>query len=346
MKRFLLYCFIAIILAGGTSLALGKYAWSWLHQPLATQQELPTELSLNITKGRTLSSVANELKAQGVLEYPRLWLAYAKYKKLANKIQAGQYTVPTNQSPVELLDQLVRGAVDFVKLTIVEGSRYSDVIDKFQANPYILSDEKVPTNEELVALLGLDEGSVLEGWFYPDTLVFAEGTPALTLLKQGKDNMLKILNEEWEGREENLPYESAYEALIMASIVEKETGRASERKEIAGVFVRRLRKGMRLQTDPTVIYGMGDSYKGNIRRSDLRTDTPYNTYTRYGLPPSPIALPGRDAIHAALHPAEGDALFFVAKGDGSHYFSATLDEHEKAVTKYQRSRRQNYRSSP
>jgi len=187
----------------------------------------------------------------------------------------------------------------------------------------------------------------LEGWFYPDTIVFSEGTSDIALLQQGKKKMEEVLSAEWQARAENLPYESPYEALVMASIVEKETGRAEERQEIAGVFVRRLNKGMRLQTDPTVIYGLGDSFQGNLRHRHLRADTPYNTYTRHGLPPSPIALPGQDAIHAALNPASGDTLFFVAKGDGSHYFSKTLAEHERAVNEYQRlKRRKDYRSSP
>lgn len=346
MKRVALFLLLLLFLFAAGAAVLAAYSWQWLNQPIDRNKTLPAELHLVVEKGRTLSSVAYELDTEGALDYPRVWLAYAKYKQLANKIHAGRYSVDTNQTPIALLEQLVDGAVDFKKLTIVEGSRYSDVLEKFRASPYVTVAAIPLSNEQLARELNLAEGAVLEGWFYPDTLVFAEGTQALTLLKQGKDKMLNVLNEEWAAREDNLPYESAYEALIMASIVEKETGRASERKQIAGVFVRRLRKGMRLQTDPTVIYGMGDRYKGNIRRSDLRADTPYNTYTRFGLPPSPIALPGREAIHAALHPAKGDALFFVAKGDGSHYFSATLDEHEKAVTKYQRSRRKDYRSSP
>jgi UPF0755 protein len=178
-------------------------------------------------------------------------------------------------------------------------------------------------------------GTHYEGQFLPDTYHFPKNLTDVEFLKRAYSAMQTVLKEEWDNRAVGLSYKNSYEALIMASIIEKETGQASEREQISGVFVRRLEKRMRLQTDPTVIYGMGDKYKGNIRKRDLLRDTPYNTYRRHGLPPTPIALPGRDAIHAALHPAESDALYFVARGDGSHQFSATLKEHNNAVIKYQ-----------
>ncbi len=195
-------------------------------------------------------------------------------------------------------------------------------------------------------MLGLSE-TPLEGWIYPDTYSYTKGTRDIDVLRRAYQRMQQVLAEEWEARSQPLPLSSPYEALILASIVEKETGAPEERAAIAGVFVRRLQKNMRLQTDPTVIYGMGDNYRGNIRRSDLTRYTPYNTYKIDGLPPTPIANPGREAIHASLHPAPGKALYFVAKGDGRHQFSATLVEHNRAVQVYQkRQRRQDYRSSP
>ncbi len=197
----------------------------------------------------------------------------------------------------------------------------------------------------LIERLGV-EGNSLEGWFFPDTYQYTVDMSDADILKAAHRKMQLILDEEWQQRDQNLPYKNAYEALIMASIVEKETGAAEERPAIAGIFVRRLQKGMKLQTDPTVIYGLGDAYKGNLTRKHLLEDTPYNTYTRTGLPPTPIALPGREAIHAAMHPQQGDSLFFVGKGDGHHYFSATLAEHEKAVRQYQLTRKKDYHSAP
>jgi UPF0755 protein len=201
------------------------------------------------------------------------------------------------------------------------------------------------TSEQVMAAVGT-EGEHPEGRFFPDTYAFTSSETDLDLLKRAFNRMETVLAEEWAAREEGLPYDNPYEALIMASIVERETGAPHEREQVAGVFVRRLQKGMRLQTDPTVIYGMGDSYQGRIGRKDLRTHTPYNTYRINGLPPTPIALPGREAIHAALHPDDGDALYFVARGDGTHKFSRTLAEHQKAVREFQLNRREDYRSSP
>mgnify|MGYP000117690741 FL=1 len=201
------------------------------------------------------------------------------------------------------------------------------------------------SNQEIEKLLGLEATSHLEGQFYPDTYNFHKGDSDLDILKRAHNRLKTILGEEWAARQKDLPLESAYEALILASIIEKETGVPEERPEIAGVFVRRLQKKMRLQTDPTVIYGLGDNYQGNITRKHLRQDTIYNTYRISGLPPTPIALVGRAAIHAALNPKPGKSLYFVAKGDGSHYFSATLEEHNKAVRKFQLKRRSDYRSS-
>jgi UPF0755 protein len=219
-------------------------------------------------------------------------------------------------------------------LTLVEGRTFRQALAVIASDPVLVADIGALTDEEIIARIG-HPGVHPEGRLFPDTYLFPRGMGALDLVKRAYGRMEAVLAEEWDKRAPGLPFKDPYEALILASIVEKETGLAAERPEIAGVFVRRMQKGMRLQTDPTVIYGLGAAFDGNLRRVDLTTDTPYNTYTRGGLPPTPIALPGREAIHAVLHPAAGDSLYFVAKGDGSHAFSATLDEHNRAVRRYQ-----------
>jgi UPF0755 protein len=237
-----------------------------------------------------------------------------------------------------LLELLVSGKTRLVPVTIIEGWTFAQMREALARHPSLRQETAGKTPEEVMALIG-SPGLFPEGQFFPDTYFTSKHTSDLDILRQAHKKMRSVLESEWNGRMVNLPLNSPEEALILASIVEKETGRASERPAIAGVFIRRLQKGMRLQTDPTVIYGMGDQFHGNLRKDDLRRDTPYNTYTRGGLPPTPIALPGRDAIHGALHPSEGTHLFFVAKGDGTHTFSTTLEEHERAVDQFQRNQR-------
>jgi UPF0755 protein len=219
-------------------------------------------------------------------------------------------------------------------VTLVEGRRFRDVVGEL-AEVSVLEHELTGLSDaEVMERVGIDEAHP-EGWLFPDTYLVVRGSTDVALLRRAYERMQEVLAEEWANRSEDLPLATPYDALILASIIEKETGVAEERPAIAGVFVRRLQRGMRLQTDPTVIYGMDDAFDGDIRRADLRRETPYNTYVIDGLPPTPIALPGREAIHAALHPADGDSLYFVARGDGRHYFSATLDEHNCAVRHYQ-----------
>ena len=299
--------------------------------------------SFEISSGESLTRVASRLHDEGMLQNPRLLVTFARLMGQTN-IKLGEYQLPETTSDLEILELVLRGEVVTRQLTLVEGTTFADALRLLsqQSLKQKLID-KSPA--EVGQLLGIDQANP-EGWLFPDTYQFSKGMTDLDMLKGSVALMRQVLQEEWQGRAENLPYKTPYEALIMASIVEKETGVASERQEIAGVFVRRLQKGMRLQTDPTVIYGLGDSYDGNIRKRHLRQPTPYNTYVIKGLPPTPIALPGRAAIHAALHPADGDTLFFVAKGDGSHYFSVTLAEHEAAVKRYQLQRKASYRSSP
>jgi UPF0755 protein len=317
-------------------IALGFYlVWQDYLQFLATPiktDKLP--FYMTVSKGSSLRSIVNDMITQGHIEHDKYLLWYARSEDLAHQIKAGEYSFDEAPTPIELLSRLVSGQVSQYSLTVVEGWSFKQMLAAIRSNTHIKQTLDGIGDMEIMKRLG-KEGQHPEGLFFPDTYLFPKNTTDLAFLKRSMQMMQQVLDEEWEKREENLPVKSPYEALILASIIEKETGVPEERAEIAGVFVRRLRKGMLLQTDPTVIYGMGDQYDGNIRRRDLRTDTPYNTYTRRGLPPTPIALPGREAIHAALHPAPGKALYFVARGDGSHAFSDTLKAHNKAVAKYQ-----------
>lgn len=337
---------LLVIAIGLAALAIGyRYVVLQMNEPLQFEQPIKLELE----RGQNIYHVARQLKSEGLLENTRTFVYYARYMNVASKIKAGEYRLEAPLSLHQILDKLVEGDVVQYSVTLVEGQTVRDYINKLLAHPDLVKSEKLKTAakdlNQLMALLG-KEGVHPEGQFFPDTYFFTKGEAALDILKRANQRMDAVLAEEWKNRAKGLPYESPYEALIMASIVEKETGVPEERADIAGVFVRRLQKGMRLQTDPTVIYGLGDAYKGNIKRKHLSQKTPYNTYVIKGLPPTPIANPGREAIHAALHPADGKALYFVAKGDGSHVFSNTLSEHNKAVRQYQLKRRSDYRSAP
>jgi UPF0755 protein len=250
-------------------------------------------------------------------------------------LKAGSYRVEGGTTPLSLLDTLARGNTIKESLTIIEGWNFAQMRAEISRQKYLRQDSAdmdVPTLMQKVA----PGYSFPEGLFYPDTYFFDRGTSDLLVLQQAHQRMLKMLDEAWAKRAPQLPFKEPYEALIMASIVEKETGAPADRQKVAAVFVNRLKRGMLLQTDPTVIYGIGPTFDGNLRKVDLQTDTPYNTYTRSGLPPTPIALPGRAALNAALNPAATEALFFVARGDGSSEFSNNLDDHNRAVNKYQR----------
>lgn len=288
--------------------------------------------------GTSLNRVARDLAASGVLANPRALAVYARWHDLAGRIKAGEYRIAPGTTPIALLDQFVAGRVVQHALTVVEGWTFEQMLQAIAADERLEHTLTGLSNEAIMSRIGL-AGVHPEGRFFADTYYFPRGTSDADFLRRAYGAMADFLADAWAGREPGLPLKSPDEALILASIVEKETGAAVERPRIAGVFVERLRKGMRLETDPTVIYGMGDAFDGNLRRRDLRTDTPYNTYTRKGLPPTPIAIPGPDAIRAALHPHSDGALFFVSKGDGSHHFSATYEEHQQAVNRYQKRRR-------
>ncbi|RRJ84707.1 endolytic transglycosylase MltG [Aestuariirhabdus litorea] len=299
---------------------------------------------LEVPRGSSIKSIARDLKAQGLINDARWFEWYSRLQADTTRIQSGFYELPPGTRVSALLDMMVSGKVQQLSITLVEGTTVADALALILSQPGLVHNGE-PLNPSSVATAIGAEGNP-EGLLFPDTYFFTAGTPALELVKRAHERLQSVLAEEWEQRAPELPYKTAYEALIMASIVERETGVASERGEIAGVFVRRLRKGMRLQTDPTVIYGLGERYKGNITRKHLTEETPYNTYRISGLPPTPIALAGREAIHAALHPTPGNTLYFVARGDGSHQFSATLEAHNLAVRQYQLKRRKDYRSSP
>jgi UPF0755 protein len=309
----------------------------WVHYQtfIQTPVAMPGDrLVFEVQRGAGLRVVAQKLVDIGVLRDPYAFLALAYQTDRAGRLKAGEYEIRPETTPPQLLDLLTSGRVIQYPLTLIEGRTFRQALAAIAADPVLVADIGVLTDEEIMTRIG-HPGAHPEGRLFPDTYLFPRGMGALDLVKRAYGRMETVLAEEWDKRAPGLPFKDPYEALILASIVEKETGLAAERPEIAGVFVRRMRTGMRLQTDPTVIYGLGAAFDGNLRHADLTTDTPYNTYTRGGLPPTPIALPGREAIHAVLHPASGDSLYFVAKGDGGHAFSPTLDEHNRAVRRYQ-----------
>lgn len=300
--------------------------------------------AFDIPAGSAFAEVSGRLEAEGILSDRRILTLYARWTGEANSIQAGEYLIEQGTTPRELLTIFTSGAVRLYSFTIVEGWNHRELLAAVQAHPEIVSEMTADDWPALLADLGA-EATWPEGLFLPETYRFPGGTTDRELLGEAYELMHSTLDELWASRSDATPAETPYEALVLASIVEKETARADERQRIAGVFARRLERRMRLQTDPTVIYGIGPDFNGNLTRRDLRTDTPYNTYTRHGLPPTPIAMPGRAAIEAALHPADGEELYFVATGlgDGSHQFSVTNEEHEAAVQQYLRRLRENRR---
>jgi len=326
---------VIVVAAGIVLWQVGQF----LHTPLNVPEE---GAEFAIAPGTPFSVVSRELEHRGIVSNATLLRGYARITGQANAVQAGEYLIKPGTTPAKLLQQFTRGDVLLYSFTLVEGWNQWDLLRALHADPHI---DAGMSTEDWPALLA-ELGSTVphpEGLFLPETYHFPLGTSDRALLKQAYELMQGVLEEEWRNRDPDVPIGTPYEALILASIVEKETARADERTRIAGVFARRLQKHMRLQTDPTVIYGIGPGFNGNLTRRDLQTDTPYNTYTRGGLPPTPIAMPGREAIRAALHPEPGNELYFVATGlgDGSHKFSVTKAEHDSAVAEYlQRLRKQ------
>lgn len=290
-----------------------------------------------IAPGASLRQIAQDLSERELLQDPHYLVFYARWSGVADRIQAGEYAIEPGMNAVQLLENLVAGKAVQHPLTIVEGWTFRELMQAVNESPYLTHTLEGLAPEAIMERIGAP-GVHPEGQFYPDTYHFPRRTSDVSFLKRAYQTMRQRLAAEWENRAEGLPYDNPYEALILASIVEKETAVPAERGRIAGVFVRRLERGMRLETDPTVIYGLGEDFDGNLRRRDLRTHTPYNTYVIRGLPPTPIAMPSGESIHAALNPAPGDALYFVATGDGGHHFSATYEEHRRAIARYQLNR--------
>jgi UPF0755 protein len=307
-------------------------AWRELNAPLAVPAD---GVTFEVASGTPAWRVTENLAERGLLAEPWLLALYARATGDATRIRAGEYRLEPGTTPVSLLTKLVAGDVLLHQLTIVEGARFADVLAALRSHPAIAVSSL--DGAAIMAALGAP-GVHPEGQFFPDTYRFPRGTADLDVLRQAHTALVTHLEAAWNARAPNIAIATPYEALILASIVEKETALATERGRIAGVFHQRLRRNMRLQTDPTVIYGLGAAFDGNLRRQDLERDTPYNTYTRGGLPPTPIALPGLGALEAAVMPEISDAVYFVAtgRGDGSHAFSATLEEHERAVREYLR----------
>lgn len=323
------------------ALAAWLYVQDWLKAPL----DIPEKgYVYELKTGHSLGHLANDLGSAGVLNHPRLLRLYARINN-ANKVHAGEYFFPKGTTPKSLLQKLIKGDVILYQVTFVEGWTAKQALAALEKMDVVQHQLAGKNPAEQLALLGLPV-SDLEGWIFPDTYSFSRNTPDVEIVQKAYRRMRTLLDAEWEKRAPNLPYKNTYEALIMASIVERETGHHSERDQIAGVFVRRLQQGMKLQTDPTVIYGMGDNYKGRITRKNLEEPTAYNTYVIPGLPPTPIALPSVASIKAVLNPAPGRALYFVAKGDGTSEFSDSLEQHNQAVRRYQLNRRSDYRAAP
>ena len=323
-RLLLLVLLLAALLAG----AMGYY----ITRPLALPA-LPLEFTLN--EGASLSGAARQMHQAGALsvEWPFVWLTRLMGK--STQVKAGNYQLETDVTLLGLINIVTKGQMRKGKLSIIEGWTFKQFRAALNASPAVRHDSESLSDAEILKQLGITEKHA-EGLFFPDTYHFSSGTSDLVLLKRAYQTMQTHLQASWLERAPNLPLDTPYQALILASIVEKETGQAHDRNIIAAVFINRLRRGMMLQTDPTVIYGMGEKFDGNLRKRDLLADTPYNTYTRAGLPPTPITLPGLAALQATLHPASSNALYFVARGDGTSEFSATLVQHNRAVNRYQK----------
>ncbi len=328
MLRILKLLFATTLLV---ALAGAAYVLWYVGSPVATRA-LPAEFEL--AQGVRFRAAAQRIEDAGIGVGAWRFELLARALGRAGDIKAGSYELSAASTPLELLDKLTRGDVLQAELKVIEGWTFAQMRAALDGHPGVRHDAAELPETDLLKQLGVAEARA-EGLFFPDTYLFSKGSSDLRILRRARTAMQRHLEREWQGREPGLPYRSPYEALIMASIVEKETGQAAERDRIAGVLVNRLRTGMLLQVDPSVIYGLGSQFDGNLRKIHLLSDGPYNTYTRAGLPPTPIALVGLASLRAALHPAKTDAFYYVARGDGTSAFSRTLDEHNRAVRKYQ-----------
>jgi len=331
MRKVLWITLLLVVLLGGAA-AAGRI---WLGMQFEAPGPAPQALRVTVVPGLSVRGVLGRLQSAGALQCALCTQLYLRLTGRTLTIKAGDYEVDPHASAADVIDMLEAGRVILEQLTVVEGTRFSDLRQQLAANPHVHSLLANRSDAQVMTALG-HAGEAPEGRFFPDTYRFASGTTDAEILKVAYGKMRDALTDAWNMRAADLPLQSPEQALVLASMVEKETGLPSERPRIAGVFVARLRKGMRLQSDPTVIYGVGAAYDGHVHERDLTTDTPYNTYTREGLPPTPIALPGRAALLAVVRPEETGDLYFVATGDGQggHHFSATLAEHNLAVQHY------------
>lgn len=335
MKKIVIYLSLAVVMSGSLLLWwLSVDMQKQLRQPL----NLQTKTTLHIKSGANLKTISHEMVGREWLSHPYYLVFEGRRQGVASAIKTGEYEILPGMSALAVLNLIVSGKVVQYSLTIVEGWSFKQIMQAIKENEMLAQTLAVSDPKYVMAAIGY-AGYLAEGRFFPDTYNFPAGTTDVDFLRRTYKAMQQILAAEWQQRATGLPYVSVYQALTMASIIEKETAISTERSKIAGVFVRRLQRHMKLQTDPTVIYAMAESFDGNIRQKDLTIDSPYNTYVYKGLPPTPIASPGRASINAALHPEDGNSLYFVAKGDGSHYFSSSLAEHNNAVAKYQLKKR-------
>jgi UPF0755 protein len=352
VRKFALHKLLGILIlltsfsSGWLIMDIQSFMQSPLTLPYSMAGHLPMDTSLadkkywyyTVEPGSSLTAVAYALQRNNVLAHPRYLIWSARWQGKADQIKAGEYAFEPGTTVAQLLEKITRGDVIQYPVTIIEGWSFRQLLQYLAGLKGL--EHTLAGLEPSAVMSRLDKpGEHPEGRFFPDTYYYTRGMTDAQILKRAYNDMEQFLQRAWQTRDGGLPYQDAYEALIMASIIEKETAVADERGQIAGVFVRRLQQNMRLQTDPTVIYGIGEHFDGNLRRRDLKADTPYNTYKHHGLPPSPIAMPGGESIEAALHPSDGDTLYFVARGDGTHHFSATIAEHNRAVRKYQLKRR-------
>jgi len=330
---FLKKCVVAAVIVAMLAAAVAGGVYYWANRPMTLT---PTELDVTIKPHSTLRSVSTQLNRGGVPVEPELFVLMTRALGLSAQLKSGNYAFRSGVTPYEVLQKIARGDVNEYVATVIEGWTLQKMRSELDGNPALAHDTAGMSDIDLLRAIGASETdkNSAEGLFFPDTYLFDKGTSDLAVYKRAYRTMHRRLAEAWDTRAPNLPYKTPYDALIMASIVEKETGRAVDRPLVAAVFANRLRIGMPLQTDPSVIYGLGPAYEGRLKKKDLQTDTPYNTYTRMGLPPTPIALPGVAALNATLNPAASSALYFVARGDGSSIFSDNLGDHNRAVDKY------------
>lgn len=330
LKKVFTWLVVLVLLTLFSFVGCAYWLWQWSQEAVLKQGEA---IEFVIKPGSSIRTASAQLAQAGIPVNSLLFEVMARLQGQENRIKSGTYQLEPGKTPRDLLRKLVKGEFLTVKLTIVEGWTFAQMRKLINQHPGVTHETQFWSDRELLKKLGAD-AELAEGWFFPATYTVNKGSSDLQIYQQAWQTMQKNLQQAWAGRESGLPYETPYQALIMASIIEKETGHEADRDKVAAVFVNRLRLGMLLQTDPTVIYGMGERYAGKIRKVDLQTDTPYNTYTRVGLPPGPIALPGAAALQAALHPAASKALYFVARGDGTSQFSESLEQHNQAVDHY------------